>query len=80
MANVDEAAASFPQGALPELLKDHERQVVVFHDRTPVEFFDQFVDAIVFGDERYGPGCYIAQEVEPADPLPDSYSLAVMAT
>ena len=64
---------------LPELLKTHESRIVVLHERKMVRFFDEFVDAIVFGHERFGPGRYIAQVVEPADPKPISHSLAAMA-
>ena len=67
--------------ALPELLKSHKGQVVVFHDQKPVEFFDHVALAVVFGDQKFGPGRFIVQQViEPGEPLLDSLSLAAMAT
>jgi hypothetical protein len=66
--------------ALPELLKSHEGEAVVFHDGKPIEFFDHVALAVVYGDEKFGPGRFIAQVIEPSEPQLESLSLAAMAT
>ncbi len=65
------------QSDLPSLLKDHEGEVVVYHDKANVGVFGTFEDAARFGVERYELGNFIVQKIEPQVPSRISYSLMV---
>ena len=62
---------------LPSLTKAHAGMIVVFHDRKPVEFFDDIEVAVRYGTEKYGEQQFIAQEVKDEEPTVLSYSLAI---
>ena len=64
-------------GKLPSLLHDHKGEVVVIHDCQVICFFSSMLDAVCFGDDEYGAGMFIAQEVLDDSPDIVSYSLAV---
>ena len=64
-------------GALPDLMVKHKGQIVVFHDNKCIKFFDAMYDAVEYGNQKYGEGLFIAQEVIREEPSVISYSLAV---
>ena len=62
---------------LPSLTETHAGMIVVFHDRKPVEFFDDLAKAVRYGTETYGEQQFIAQEIKDEEPTVLSYSLAI---
>ena len=61
---------------LPSLLDEHRGQVALINQRKIVGYFDTMQDAVSAGVKRFGPERFIAQDVEPKEPVPIAYSLA----
>ena len=58
---------------IPDLLKDHRGQFVLFQDGRPVEFFPTNDAAYAAGVARFGPrGTFLVAPVLPESPVPVS--------
>lgn len=61
---------------LADLLVEHEGKVVLISQKKIVRYYGSMQAAVEAGVTEFGAGKFIAQEVEKAEPLPVSYSLA----
>ena len=61
--------------ALPSLMEKYAEKVVVFHACEQVGIFNDMLEAVQFGTDKFGPRRFIAQEVKVEEPKILSYSL-----
>ena len=54
---------------LPSLLDEHRGEYALVGNEVDVEIYPSVVDALLAGEKKYEPGCFVVQEIVPQTPL-----------
>ncbi len=76
MCAIVNAEAEVFKAQLPDLLKKHRGKWVLFRDGRPVDFFDDYEDALIAGLEKFGrEAVFLIACVEP----PSSFTMPMIS-